>query len=47
MKFGLICKKDTPYIPMPKSENQCIEPTLEPCIFQFMRNLPTVNTSNL
>jgi hypothetical protein len=47
MKFGLICKKDTPYIPMPKSENQCIEPTLEPCIFQFMRNLPRVNTSNL
>jgi hypothetical protein len=47
MKFGLICKRDTPYIPMPKSKNECIDPILEPYIFQFMRNLPRVNTSNL
>jgi hypothetical protein len=30
-----------------KSENQYIEPILEICICQFMRNLPRVNTSNL
>jgi hypothetical protein len=30
-----------------KSENQCIEPTLETCICQFMRNLPKINTSKV
>jgi hypothetical protein len=47
MKFGLICKKDTPYIHVSKSEFSCIRLTLELCISKNSRNLLRVNTSNL
>jgi hypothetical protein len=47
MKFGLICKKGTPYIHVSKSKFSLIRLTLELCISKNTRNLPRVNTSNL
>jgi hypothetical protein len=47
MRFGPKCKMATLVIIWLSLKISAFGPTLEPYIFQIMRNLPRVNTSNL